>query len=65
MQLKTLGLAALVYGNYIISVIELTLEEIESLLPTMPVKEVKAQRARSPNAVTIYGFNPSTNMHKE
>jgi hypothetical protein len=64
-QLKTLGLAALVYGNYIISVIELTLEEIESLLPTMPVKEVKAQRARSPNAVTIYGFNPSTNMHKE
>jgi len=63
--MKFVGLPALRYGNLIWSVLELTPEQINDLLITMPVKEVKAPRPASPTGLVIYGFNPSNNMYHE
>lgn len=63
-MLEGLNMPALVYGKYIISMVELTAEQIKELLPTIPVKEVTVRRAASPTGKTIYGFNPDTNTHQ-
>lgn len=63
--LQTVGLPALHYGNLILSVMELTPEQINELLASMPIKEVKAPRLSSPTGTIIHGFNPSNNTYHE
>ena len=63
--LQLVNLPALCYGKFIISLVELTADEINTLLPNMPIKVVKLPRASSPTGSTIYGFNPSSNTFQE
>lgn len=61
-KLQELNAPALVYGTYIISVVELTSAQILALLPTMPVKPVAEVRTWSSGKL-VYGYNPSTNTY--
>ena len=63
-MLKSLNIPALMYGNYIISLVELTAEQMRDLLPDMPVKHVVAPRAASSTGKIIYGFNPDANIYQ-
>lgn len=56
---------ALIYGNLIISLIELTPELLYDLLPNLPVKQVKVLRIYNTTGKVIYGFNPSTNKYEQ
>ena len=60
-KLQELNAPALVYGAYIISVVELTSAQILAL-PTMPVKPVAEVRTWSSGKL-VYGYNPSTNTY--
>ena len=60
--LKGLGQVAIIYGSFIISVIELTVVELELLLPSLTTKALIIKR-NAPNGTRIYGFNPSTNVY--
>lgn len=60
-HLNTIGLPALRYGGYIISLIELTVDEIKHLLPDMPIKSISTTKGIGK---TIYGFNPTTDTYR-
>jgi group I intron endonuclease len=62
--LKGINSPAVIYGEYILSMVELTSEEIEILLPNMTVKPVTLPRPVSPTGKYIYGYNPNTNVYQ-
>lgn len=63
--LRSVNLPALIYGNLIICLIELTPEVINGLLVNMPTKEVREPRTYNITGKTIYGFNPSIGIYEE
>jgi len=63
-KLQASNLPALRYGDFIISLVELTAEQLADLLPNMPVKDIVVPRPVSPTGKVIYGYNPETNTYQ-
>lgn len=61
--LAKLEVVAILYGDYIISTVELTSDQLRTMLPTLQVKVITAPRAYAINAKKVYGYNPSTNEY--
>lgn len=63
-MLERVNLPAVIFGDHIISLVELSVEQLRELIPTMPVKDVVLRRVASPTGKSIYGFNPDTNVYQ-
>jgi hypothetical protein len=64
-NLLKLNKPAIVYGDFIISVIKLGSAELRVMLPDLPTKDVVVPRETSPTGKTVYGYNPETDKYIE
>lgn len=62
-SLQSAGSPALRYGHLILSIMELTPEQINDLMAGMPIMKVKLTRPDGPNSTIIYGLNPGNSTH--